>query len=157
MRAGDEVCCGDVKIGKVVAIDLSARTVDILLRASKTEIQHPTAVFVDGRGPNQQAMAGSLLRLGDWVNAHGLDAPGPHRAARDLLLRRPPRFQAGVELASGPQRIATALDQSVLAIQGPPGSGKTYTGARMICALLREGKKVGVVATAPQGHPAPPI
>src|SRR5581483_4243767 len=31
-------------------------------------------------------------------------------------------------------------------IQGPPGSGKTYTGARMICELVKRGKNVGVTA-----------
>ena len=40
--------------------------------------------------------------------------------------------------------VVTRLDRSVLAIQGPPGSGKTYTGARMICALVAQGKSVGV-------------
>jgi uncharacterized protein len=34
----------------------------------------------------------------------------------------------------------------VFAIQGPPGSGKTYTGARMICELVKRGKKIGVTA-----------
>ena len=40
------------------------------------------------------------------------------------------------------------LDHSVLPIQGPPGAGKTYTGARMICDLVRQGKKVGITATS---------
>ena len=34
----------------------------------------------------------------------------------------------------------------MLAIQGPPGAGKTFTGARMICELIRQGKKVGITA-----------
>ena len=37
---------------------------------------------------------------------------------------------------------------SVLAIQGPPGAGKTYGGARMICELIQRGKKVGVTAVS---------
>ena len=40
------------------------------------------------------------------------------------------------------------LDHSLLAIQGPPGAGKTYTGARMICELVRQGKRVGITATS---------
>jgi uncharacterized protein len=51
--------------------------------------------------------------------------------------------EAPVETAC---RLGSALDNSVLAIQGPPGAGKTYTGARMICQLLKQGKKVGVTA-----------
>jgi uncharacterized protein len=36
----------------------------------------------------------------------------------------------------------------MLAIQGPPGSGKTYTAAKMIAALAREGRRVGVTANS---------
>jgi uncharacterized protein len=43
-------------------------------------------------------------------------------------------------------RIVQSLDESVFAIQGPPGSGKTYTGARMICELVKRGQKIGVTA-----------
>jgi superfamily I DNA and/or RNA helicase len=35
-----------------------------------------------------------------------------------------------------------------LPIQGPPGSGKTYIGARMICTLVRAGAKVGITANS---------
>jgi len=41
---------------------------------------------------------------------------------------------------------ATDLDDSYLFIQGPPGSGKTYTGAYAIVQLLRQGKRVGVAS-----------
>ncbi len=46
------------------------------------------------------------------------------------------------------QRIAPRLDRSVLPVQGPPGSGKTYTGARMILDLLAGGRRVGVTANS---------
>jgi uncharacterized protein len=45
-------------------------------------------------------------------------------------------------------RLVSSLDGSVLPIQGPPGSGKTYTGARMILAELARGRKVGITATS---------
>ena len=41
-----------------------------------------------------------------------------------------------------------ALEDSVLFVQGPPGSGKTYAGARVIVYLLRAGARVGVAATS---------
>jgi hypothetical protein len=73
---------------------------------------------------------------------------------RDLLLRKAPRLKHSETLAplpsEGPKetacRIVSALDRSVFAIQGPPGAGKTFTGARMICQLVKQGKKVGVTA-----------
>jgi uncharacterized protein len=42
----------------------------------------------------------------------------------------------------------SSLETGTLAIQGPPGSGKTYTGARMIVRLLQAGKRVGISATS---------
>jgi uncharacterized protein len=55
----------------------------------------------------------------------------------ELLYARPPK-----------SRDVTDLHETVLAVQGPPGSGKTYTGGTMICDLILERKKVGVVATS---------
>ena len=83
-----------------------------------------------------------------------LTLAGPFRAARDLLLRRSPRLVDGTDKLILPdestvdaaKRIGTLLDYSFLPIQGPPGSGKTFTGARMICELVRQGKKVGITA-----------
>src|SRR5690606_32787528 len=82
------------------------------------------------------------------------------RAARDLLLRLPPRYSPRPEPPSRPEasfpdaevaracRLAFALDHGVLPIQGPPGTGKTFTGSHMILALLEAGKKVGVTAVS---------
>ncbi|HET9606342.1 MAG TPA: ATP-binding protein [Nitrospira sp.] len=99
-------------------------------------------------------MADVLFRLGSWANINGIDAPGSYRAARDLLLRRAPRLEDRTDTLIHPdestvaaaKRVGTLLDCSVLPIQGPPGSGKTFTGARMICELVGQGKKVGISA-----------
>jgi tRNA(Met) C34 N-acetyltransferase TmcA len=40
------------------------------------------------------------------------------------------------------------LAGGIMPIQGPPGAGKTFTGARMICELVRRGKKVGITANS---------
>ena len=45
-------------------------------------------------------------------------------------------------------RVAGSIEGGVFPIQGPPGAGKTYTGARMICALVQAGKTVGVTANS---------
>jgi uncharacterized protein len=60
----------------------------------------------------------------------------------EILERRPPRAR----LDGSPVEAALSLDGSYLFVQGPPGSGKTYTGARMAVALMREGRRVGVTA-----------
>ena len=41
-------------------------------------------------------------------------------------------------------RAVSYLDNSYLTIQGPPGSGKTYTAKHVIAALLKLGKKIGI-------------
>ena len=136
-----------------MAIDIAARTIDIK-KTRKTGEIHPKSIFVDARGPRDDVLADALFRLGTWINNNGVDVPGPFRAARDLLLRRVPRLADGTDTLVLPdestvdaaKRIGTLLDHSVLPIQGPPGSGKTFTGARMICELVRQGKKVGITA-----------
>src|SRR6185295_11113396 len=44
------------------------------------------------------------------------------------------------------KKLAISLDSSILPIQGPPGSGKTFTGAHMILALVNAGRRVGISA-----------
>ncbi|HUK64806.1 MAG TPA: TM0106 family RecB-like putative nuclease [Dongiaceae bacterium] len=142
-------------IGEVVGIDFGARTVDVKKNGNWAGL-HPTAFFAHESYPSV-VQAESLMRLGDWVADHGMDAAGPYRAARDLLLGRPPRLlghDGGALVAPGEdgvraaRRLATRLDHTTLAIQGPPGSGKTFTGARMIVDLARDGKRVGVCAVS---------
>ena len=141
------------KFGSVVAVDVVGRTVDVK-KTRRTAETHPTAVYVWDRPFEVKEHAESLYRLGAWVAKNGIDAVGPFRAGRDLLLRRPPRLVGGETIQplaaetteNTASRIALALKDSAFAIQGPPGSGKTYTGARMICELVKQGKKVGVTA-----------
>jgi uncharacterized protein len=75
----------------------------------------------------------------------------------DLLFRRRPRFLRNPEGPIIPEgagtlegSIAAVLDMrsTSLCVQGPPGSGKTYSGARMIVALLRQGKRVGITSNS---------
>ncbi len=83
-----------------------------------------------------------------------MQADGLYLAARDLLMRLPPRIggqpiQKPEETAlAAARRVAETIDGGVFPIQGPPGSGKTYIGARMICALVAAGKTVGVTANS---------
>ncbi len=81
-------------------------------------------------------------------------------ALDDFLLRRPPRLQPQHSTDGGALigpnedrshavlRLVASLDRSTLCLQGPPGSGKTTLGARMILALLDRGKRVGITANS---------
>ena len=143
------------KIGKVQDFDLGAGFLDIKKPKALIE-HHPRHVQVLGRVP-PKPLDSSLLESARWIAAHGLSSEAPKlRAARDLLLRKPPRTQSGrtLPLDQGGDPVATALavasdlDHGLLAIQGPPGAGKTYTGARMIVGLARAGHRVGISATS---------
>ena len=140
--------------GTFVAIDETNCTID-LSRGVNSEVPHPTALipydFV-----NNQVLIDSLLRLGSYVADHGLEGPGEFQAARDALLRLSPRIRGGsvasIANESSPveasKRLALSIDNSILPIQGPPGSGKTYTGAQMILELIKAGKRVGITAAS---------
>ncbi len=145
--------------GEVVALDDVARTVD-LKRGRASAVPHPRAL-VPLDSVNAGVLRDSLLRLAEEVASGGFAPDSPRRAAFDLLRRVPPRAGTGPPEPHGPAlawpgetpldavlRIAPRLDRSVLPVQGPPGSGKTYAGARMILDLLADGKRVGVTANS---------
>ncbi|MCY4507389.1 MAG: TM0106 family RecB-like putative nuclease, partial [Acidobacteria bacterium] len=151
--------------GTVVALDETGGTID-LKRGRSSPVPHPAALVPLDNVPNK-VLRESLARLAEAVVSGGFAADSPPRAAFDLLGRVPPRIEspasppnaAGFGVRDGlvaqgeapldaVQRIAPRLDRSVLPVQGPPGSGKTYTGARMILDLLVGGRRVGVTANS---------
>jgi predicted RecB family nuclease len=149
-----------IVMGKLLRLDVVNHTLDIAKTARAAEL-HPSSVMI-----NDMVLAASveksLLDLAGSIARNGVDGEGPYRAARDLLLARPPRLQKsggsaltggnlrkkGEDVVSAAIRLAMSLDNSFLPIQGPPGSGKTYTGAQMISALALEGKRIGVTAVS---------
>ncbi|HXS86914.1 MAG TPA: DEAD/DEAH box helicase, partial [Mycobacterium sp.] len=77
----------------------------------------------------------------------------PRAAVIDILLRHRPRTRGGGDLprsSDAVDDITTAvldLDSSYVAVHGPPGTGKTYTAARVIARLVTDhGWRIGVVA-----------
>jgi predicted RecB family nuclease len=141
------------KFGDVVTGETANRTIDVK-KPIKLDTFHPTAAFAYSRYPTKE-QSESILRCAEWIVAHGIERRGEYQAARDLLLRTPPRLlketvhqRANETLVQIACRIVLSLDNSVLPIQGPPGAGKTYTGARMICALVNAGKKIGITAVS---------
>lgn len=141
--------------GEIVALDDLRRTVDIKRGASYEMPGRMSLVPEDSVGAD--AMRDSLLRLAEAVLEDGFGDTDRTRLAADLLMRRPPRAgqaegaplrREGEDELAAARRLVRDLDHSVLAIQGPPGSGKTYTGARMIADLLAEGRSIGVTATS---------
>jgi predicted RecB family nuclease len=153
LRGGEDLRrAGGNKFGMIEEISLDQRVVDIKKRVDSAGI-HPDAVFAHDIVPSA-VLAESLLRIGEWVAEHGIEAHGEYAAARSLLLRQLPQMNgepltvAGETILAGAMRIAPHLVEGVLPIQGPPGTGKTHVGARMIATLVKAGKRVGVTANS---------
>ncbi|MGO9574330.1 MAG: TM0106 family RecB-like putative nuclease [Terriglobales bacterium] len=143
--------------GEVVAIDERNRTID-LKRGAASLVPHPTAL-VPFDIVGSTVLSDSIFRIASWVADHNVAATGGFQAARELLLRERPAVLRGVSgtligedgrLTEEAKILVRLLPghASVLPIQGPPGSGKTYTGARMIVELVRLGKRVGITAVS---------
>jgi predicted RecB family nuclease len=139
--------------GTIVKLDALEGTLD-LQWGSAQERPHPTSL-IRAAPLVATAQKEALERIGEWVAAHGLAGPGRYRAARDLLLHRPPRagqadgselVPRGEAVDQVARRLVRQLDATVLPVQGPPGAGKTYVGAEMILELIRAGRTVGITA-----------
>jgi predicted RecB family nuclease len=118
----------------------------------------PNAIFeYEWVPPGQKPeVVGELVQelVGLWGSP--ADEPSINHPAMDLLMRNTPRLKslpglpvpmAGNALSAITEAVLD-LDTSVLAIQGPPGSGKTFVGSRVIKELVDKGMKVGVVANS---------
>ena len=146
----------DKPVGTVVELNAAQNTVKIKKRADAAQM-HPKTVVVNER-VTPRPLDESLLELARWVADNGIDAPGPFRVARDLLMRRPPRLsdasrgeplrrpnESALEAA---RRLVHQLEDSILPLQGPPGAGKTFAGAELIVELVQAGKRLGITAVS---------
>ena len=155
----EEVDGGDkaIRIGGVESIDTNLGIVDIK-KTRKSSEMHREALFSHSL-VRATELEYSLCRLAESLITDGVEADGPYRAGKDLLLRGRPRIIGNtVEMGDltlpnettneAAKRLAVNLDATILPIQGPPGSGKTYTGAQMILELVNSGKRVGISAVS---------
>ena len=91
---------------------------------------------------------------------------GVESASADLLFRRAPRLTKSAANTKNAENLprevdfpgsdlptvdavhaaVRALNRSYVAVQGPPGAGKTFLASHVIARLVAEGAKVGVVA-----------
>ena len=152
-RGGEDLRnIGGNKLGTVEGISIEERWIDIKKRGDSGDI-HPEAVFAH-KVIGADVIADALFQIGEYVAVHGMEGDRPYQAARDLLMRMPPRLggqpiqKEGETTLDAALRIAPALAGGILPIQGPPGAGKTHTGAAMVCALVAAGKSVGVTANS---------
>ena len=134
-----------------------AASVPTTARASGTRVDddHGIVTVLRGKKRKDEPLPRGLTPgqpIEDWVKREALlrfvrayagrrrdGLPRADRAAR----APPARGAARRSTRSAP---ALSLGESYLFVQGPPGSGKTWQGARMAIALMREGKRIGVTS-----------
>jgi len=149
IRSGNKLTLVDAKTwGEVVAIDRHTRTLDVKVGPGRADLR-PVSAFVHDV-VSAKSIEDALYAIGGSM-ADGAADP----LAIDLLEARAPAFRTMATLVGllGPIESGTPglglqdPDRGrVLAVQGPPGSGKTYSGGVMICDLVAAGKRVGVTA-----------
>ena len=150
IQRGDELKLKtEKKFGEVVHVNRGEHSIDIRKGPRMAEV-HPHSVFAH-KHINAEVIEDSIFAIAESF-ARG-DA---ERLAVRLLRAEAPSTTSGTfENRPGETAVDFAvragndLVETVLAIQGPPGAGKTFTGAQMICALVAQGKRAGVIAT---GH-----
>lgn len=144
--------------GTIVAMDVEQGWLE-LKRGPKLQQRAFPQALIPGRPYSTPEQQGALRRLAATV----IEDPGapesgvPYAAARRILRGDPPCLSDrepgtdidhdGLEI-NELKEIVVSLDGSHLFIQGPPGSGKTWTGARLIVDLIEGGKRVGVTSTS---------
>jgi predicted RecB family nuclease len=139
---------GEGVAGTLEWIDASTGRLGLRRGSKRSEEPLPVAIIASKPIPDK-AQRAAIVRVAEALSGGRSDR---YRAVDDLLRRNSPRFSPvrtgafqTVDLAAQKQ-LVTDLDRSCLFIQGPPGSGKTWRGARLIVHLLAAGKRVGVTA-----------
>jgi predicted RecB family nuclease len=124
-------------------------------RAAKSAGELLPRALIPGQPYGTEDQRAALRRLAQDILARGLGASGRYNALRQILRGETPSTSAcsrGEALQTRAfdldqaKQIAEGLDDSYLFIQGPPGSGKTYTGAHLILHLIAQGNRVGVAS-----------
>jgi predicted RecB family nuclease len=147
----------DHKPKSIEVLSVNDQAGELVLKLSKARLEQPPKSLVPGNPYNTNEQRAALREVATEVLTAGFDDVTRFRAAREILGRKLPRTSAvapGEPLQGedgeieGILEVARGLDGSYLFVQGPPGSGKTYTGAHLILDLIASGKRVGVTANS---------
>lgn len=148
---------------------VSTATIEAALQADVHGLLFGGALMPDlpvsGEDSKQSEAPSSPRTLPSVLDA-ATSLTGVKSASADLLFRRPPRLKQSASNANNAENLprevdflssdlptvdavhaaVRALDRSYVAVQGPPGAGKTFLASHVIARLVAEGAKVGVVA-----------
>ena len=129
--------------GALIELDRDRRTLVLKRGRSFREVALPLAL-IPGGPFNTAAQEEALERFGRSL----LAGDQAYRALESILRREP--FDRDIQTTDLDEMkaLVRSLDGRHLVIQGPPGSGKTWTSGRLIADLIEHGKTVGVASTS---------
>ena len=139
-----------LSVGEIQEIDMDACIVKIKKGPSRMDLPHPISVM-SMENINSSSKEESIIRLAEWVMDNGMDSNAEkYSAARQMLINTPPSLsEALTNTQDSLERtydMVAKLNHSYLPIQGPPGSGKSFTASHLILRLAQQGKKIGITA-----------
>ena len=129
--------------GKIVALDREARVLGLRRGPTIEDVPLPEAL-IPGRPYDTRSQEAALERFGRSLLAGDRRYPALESVLRREPFDRPVQTNDLDEL----EALLVSLDGGHLVIQGPPGSGKTWTSGHLIARLLAGGKRVGVASTS---------
>ena len=123
----------------------------VITRAKGREPEDFPEALIPGRPYDDDTHRDALARLAESIQ----DGNGCYPALEQILAREHPRIrerEGGASVQTNElselRELALGLERSYLFVQGPPGSGKTWNGSRLITHLIDQGQRVGVAATS---------
>jgi predicted RecB family nuclease len=139
--------CVDPATGKTYSVRVDDEHGLITLRRGRKRVDEPlpsalipTQPLSDWR--QRDAVARFAVAYLEGEASLTPTTPGRYQVLTEVLERRPPRARLDLPVADA----ALSLDGSYLFVQGPPGAGKTWQGAKAAIALMRAGRRVGVTS-----------
>jgi uncharacterized protein len=131
--------------GTIETLDNVAGTLRLSRSPAQIERGEPEALIPGGPYDTKDQQA-ALERFARSM----LAGDGGYAHLQRLLHREPPLAGARVQrdTLEEMRNLVEEVEGSYLFVQGPPGAGKTWTGARLVTRLLARRKRVGIASTS---------
>jgi predicted RecB family nuclease len=150
LKAGDKPVRYDTRkgAGEIIALNEEERWLELKFGDRTSPLGESTSL-IPGGPLNTDVMREAVRRYAAAVLQEKEDR---YSAVTSLLRKSLPQLDGGVILRdkadqlNGTVDAISRMDRTYLVIQGPPGSGKTFTSAHAIVSVLDSGKRVGVMS-----------
>ena len=130
-----------------------------MLKPEAAEQFNGTAVtlFADEMPINTQALESRLCDITEEYFKNGvlsgvadtiINQANPHFKESSPLPITRHRYNNDKEYLSAIIDTVKAMDETCLCIQGPPGSGKSFTAKHVITDLVKQGKRIGIMSNS---------